>query len=133
MRMLIICIAFLLVSCGVRAPSMSSVMESCETRSDFSSYVSCIKNDYTRDPGHQTVRSLYAQLSAINEDYQSGALSNTKARAAAYKAYDQTVGAGNARQRANAAAYNPPTIINNTYNSPSSSTSSGNYYRCTLF
>ena len=87
---------------GSSAPSMSSVMSSCESRSNFTSYVHCIKNDYTRDPSASTVKSLYARLAAIDEDYQNGVLSEVKARAEAYIAYDETVAAGN---RANDQAY----------------------------
>ena len=76
---------------GSSAPSMSSVMSSCESRSNFTSYVRCIKNDYTRDPSASTVKSLYARLAAIDEDYQNGVLSEVKARAEAYIAYDETV------------------------------------------
>ncbi|MDB4830406.1 hypothetical protein OAH41_04595 [Paracoccaceae bacterium] len=79
-------------------------MSSCESRSNFSSYVRCIKNDYTRDPGASTVKSLYARLAAIDEDFQNGSLSEVKARAEAYIAYDETVGAGNRARRIAAAA-----------------------------
>ena len=115
MRGVIIFVFLSLASCGIMEPRMSSVMESCDTRSDFAQYVNCIKNEYKRDPNAQSVRSLYAQLDAIKEDYESGLLSDAKAKAAAYIAYDQTVGAENARLDAN--TYQPSTtVINNTYN-----------------
>ena len=85
-------------------PSMNSVMDSCEPQPNFTSYVSCIKTNYKRDPSHSTVRSLMAQLNSINEDYENGSISEIKARAAARIAYDDTVGEGNARKAANAAA-----------------------------
>ena len=103
------------------APSMSSVMTSCESRSNFTSYVSCIKTDYKRDPGHSTVRSLIARLNSINEDYENGSISEIKARAAARIAYDDTVGEGNARGRANAAA---------SYRAPRTCTTYGNTTNC---
>lgn len=120
MRNRIICLTFVLASCGIMEPRMSSVMEDCDTRSDFSRYVSCIKSEYQRDRSAQSVRSFYVQLDAIKEDYENGALSNTKARAAAYRAYDQTVGAENARIDANAYQTNT-SIVNKTYNNNSKS------------
>lgn len=75
-------------------PAMSSVMSSCESRSNFSSYVRCIKSDYTRYPNHPDVKSLYARLAAIDEDFQNGSLSEVKARAEAYIAHDETVAEG---------------------------------------
>ena len=104
------------------APSMSSVMSSCESRSNFSSYVRCIKNDYTRDPGASTVKSLYARLAAIDEDFQNGSLSEVKARAEAYKAYDETVEAGNRAQRAADAAYAASYTPYTPYQAPATST-----------
>jgi len=102
-------------------PKMTSVMDSCESRSNFTSYVSCIKTNYKRDPGASTVRSLIARLNSINEDYENGSISEIKARAAARIAYDDTVGEGNARQRANAAA---------SYRAPISCTTYGNTTNC---
>ena len=85
-------------------PSMSSVMDSCESRSNFTYYVSCIKTNYKRFPDRSETRSLYARLDSINEDYEEGRLSFIKAKAAARIAYDNTVGAANSRRNANAAA-----------------------------
>ena len=101
------------------APSVSSVMSSCESRSNFTAYVRCIKSDYTRYPNRSEVKSLYARLSAIDEDFQKGVLSEVKARAEAYKAYDDTVAAANrARDIADAASYTPYT----PYQAPATST-----------
>lgn len=86
-------------------PAMSSVMSSCESRSNFTYYVRCIKSEYTRSPDSSNVKSLYARLSAIDEDFQNGSLSEVKARAEAYIAYDETVGAGNRAAAAADAAY----------------------------
>jgi hypothetical protein len=103
-------IAGLLFSgCGIMHPQMHVVMDSCESRPNFTSYVSCIKSEYKRNPGSSSVRSLYAQLDGINEDYQNGILSDVKAKAAARIAYDNTVGASNARAAARAAASAPIT------------------------
>ena len=102
-------------------PRMSSVMNSCESRSNFTSYVSCIKTNYKRDPDDSTVRSLIARLNGINEDYEKGSISEIKARAAARIAYDDTVGEGNARRAANAAA---------SYRAPMTCTTYGNTTNC---
>lgn len=110
-----------LSGCNLVAPQMSSVMQSCEYSPNFTSYVSCIKTDYTKDPGASTVRSLYARLDSINEDYENGSISEIKARAAARIAYDQTVGEGNARAAANAAA---------SYVAPVTCTTYGNITSC---
>ena len=90
---------------GCMEPRMDDVMASCESNSNFTSYVNCIKTDYKRDPSASTVRSLIARLNSINEDYENGSISEIKARAAARIAYDETVGEGNARALANAVAY----------------------------
>jgi hypothetical protein len=75
-------------------PKMTSVMSSCETP-DFSDFNSCVQRNYARHPDASTVRALYAQLNAIEEDQQNGKISQIKAKAMAYTAYDATVGAGN--------------------------------------
>ncbi len=62
-------------------PPMSSVMKSCDKRSDFSSFVGCSGNNYS-SLKIQIVRSFCAQLSSIKKDYENGGLSNSKARAA---------------------------------------------------
>lgn len=100
---------------------MRSVMDSCESQPNFTSYVSCIKTNYKRNPSASTVRSLIAQLNSINEDYENGSISEIKARAAARIAYDDTVGEGNARQTANAAA---------SYRAPMTCTTYGNTKNC---
>ena len=87
--------AILLMGCNPTAPSMSSVMGSCDGATTFNGYVNCLKNNYQRDPNHSTVRAFYAQLDAINEDVQKGRLSTSKAKAAAYTAYANTIEAGN--------------------------------------
>ena len=107
--LLVVIAGFSLSGCLNQSPSMSSVMGSCESRSNFTSYVNCIKTDYTRYPDRSEIRSLYARLNSINEDYENGSISETKARAAARIAYDVTVGTANARRNANAAAsYSAP-------------------------
>ena len=100
---------------------MHVVMDTCENRSNFTAYVSCIKTTYKRNPSHSSVRSLYAQLDGINEDYQNGVLSDVKAKAAARIAYDNTVGASNARAAARAAA---------AYTAPITCTTIGNTTQC---
>jgi len=102
-------------------PSMSSVMDSCESRSNFTYYVSCIKTNYKRAPDRSETKSLYARLDSINEDYENGKLSLIKAKAAARIAYDNTVGAANARRAANAAA---------SYRAPMRCTTYGNTTNC---
>ena len=92
-----------LVGCE-SAPEMSSVMNSCETKR-FGDFNSCIQQTYTRDPNHKNVRSLYAQLNAIDEDRRRGKITHVKAKALAYAAYDATVGAGNRANNRAAAAY----------------------------
>ena len=79
---------------------MSSVMSSCDTAeiSDLNSY---IQGNYTRDPENRNVRSFYARLDSIVKDQKSGKISQTKAKAMAYTAYDETVGAGNKAVTAN--------------------------------
>ena len=71
------------------APKMSSVVSSCETP-DFSDFNSCIQRNYKRDlvKVHRKTRSLYAQLDAIEEDQKNGKISQVKAKALAYRAYD---------------------------------------------
>lgn len=120
-RLVLIAISgFVLSGClNPMEPPMTVVMANCESRSSFTSYVSCIKSEYRRNPGASSVRSLYAQLDSINEDYVNGSISEVKARAAARIAYDNTVGVSNARKRANAAASAPAgpitcTTIGNT-------------------
>ena len=83
---------------------MTSVMSSCETP-DFSDFNSCVQRNYARDPDGSTVRALYAQLNAIEEDQQNGKISQIKAKAMAYTAYDATVGAGNRSNNRRAAAW----------------------------
>ena len=85
-------------------PAMSSVMSSCESRSNFTSYVRCIKSDYTRYPNHSVTRSIYAQLDALVEEYEVGAISQTKAMSEAYVIYDSTWGAENRARNLAAAA-----------------------------
>ena len=102
-------------------PPMSSVMSSCESRSDFTSYVNCIKINYKRDVNSSDVKSLMARLYSINEDYENGSISEIKARAAARIAYDDTVGKGNARRSANAAS---------SYRAPITCTTYGNTTNC---
>ena len=102
-------------------PKMSSVMNSCESRSNFTSYVNCIKTNYKRAPDRSETRSLYARLDSINEYYEEGKLSFIKAKAAARIAYDNTVGAANSRRNANAAA---------SYRAPITCTTYGNTTNC---
>ena len=109
--MLVVIVGLALSGCldsTPKEPEMNAVMGSCESNSNFTRYVSCIKANYKRHPDHSDVKSLYARLDSINEDYENGLVSSIKAKAAARKAYDDTVGAGNARARANwAASYKP--------------------------
>ena len=109
---------------SVMEPSMSSVMSSCESRSEFTSYVNCIKTNYKRFPNRSETRSMYAQLDAVNEDYQNGLLSEVKAKAAARVIYDETVGAANARRASNAAA------SSSSYRAPMTCTTYGNTTNC---
>lgn len=115
---------------GCMEPEMDDVMASCESNSNFTSYVNCIKTDYKRDPSASTVRSLIARLNSINEDYENGSISEIKARAAARIAYDETVGEGNARRRSNAAAsYRAPTAAA-SYRAPTTCYTTGNITNC---
>ena len=98
-------------------PRMSSVMSSCESFSNFTSYVSCIKSNYKRYPNHSVTRSMYAQLDALVEEYEDGTISQTKARSAAYIIYDKTWGAENKSRLANAAASYRAPMTCNTYGS----------------
>lgn len=84
---------------AMSAHSMSSVMASCETPK-INDFNSCIQSNYTRNPGSRDVRSLYARLNSIVEDQQNGIISQIKAKALAYAAYDSTVEAGNRADRA---------------------------------
>lgn len=97
-KIILLSAAMLLVGCEPTAPAMSSVMNSCETK-NFSVFNNCIQKTYTRNPDGGSVRSLYAQLNAIEEDQRRGKITQTKAKALAYKAYDATVGAGNRSNR----------------------------------
>jgi hypothetical protein len=74
---------------SIFAPSMSSVMASCQSRSNFNAYAHCIKDNYKRNPSSSYARSFFVQLRAIQEDYQAGSISDSKARAEAYKAFDK--------------------------------------------
>ena len=121
-KLFLLGIAGLLFSgCAITEPTMNVVMDSCENRPNFTAYVSCIKTTYKRNPNSPSVRSLYAQLDGINEDYQNGILSDVKAKAAARIAYDNTVGTSNARAAARAAA---------AYNAPMTCTTIGNTTQC---
>ena len=96
-KMLVLSSAILLSGCFT--PSMSSVMSNCDSilLPKISDFNSCIQSDYKREwglyPGHKDVRSLYDRLDLIVEDQQSGKMTQTQAKALAYKAYDDTVGA----------------------------------------
>ena len=94
---------FTIAACGGSpfAPRMSSVMDSCDNGSSFSEYVKCIKTNYSRKPNHRDVKAFYAELDAINEDVARGALSETKAKAAAYASFNRTVESGNRARYAN--------------------------------
>ena len=81
-------------------PKLHSVMSSCDTP-EFSDFNSCIQRNYERNPNASDVRSMYAQLNAIEEDQKSGKITQTKAKALAYKIYDATVGASNREADAN--------------------------------
>lgn len=90
----------ILGACAQQPPKyfMSNIMQQCDSVTVFSGYVKCIKDNYNVsgiDPASQDVRSFYAQLDAINER----PLSYVEAKAAAYRAYDATVGAGNRANR----------------------------------
>ena len=101
-KMLVLSFAILLSGCdtGPTAPSMSSIMASCDTPK-ISDFNSCIQSNYTRDLGNRNVQSLYARLDSIVADQQSEKINQTKAKAMAYTAYDETVGAGNKAVTAN--------------------------------
>jgi hypothetical protein len=109
---------------SVMEPTMSSVMSSCESRSEFTSYVSCIKTNYKRYPNHSVTKSMYAQLDALVEEYEGATISQTKAMSEAYIIYDNTWGAENRSISANAAA------SSSSYRAPMTCTTYGNTTNC---
>ena len=94
-----LCFTFVLSACNISEPSMSSVMSSCEYSKSFNSYASCIKSNYKRYPDRRITRAFYAQLNAISDDLKNGRTSESRARADAHLAYEQTIGQDNARRQ----------------------------------
>ena len=120
--LMVVIASFVLGGClGPIEPAMSNVMASCEGRSNFTAYMNCIKSNYKRFPNQSPTLSMYARLDSINEDYENGAISELKARAAARIAYDETWGKENSSRSSNAAA---------SYRAPISCTTYGNTTNC---
>jgi hypothetical protein len=100
MRIIGLGIAYFLTSC-VQAPQkvqMATVMAQCDTVIEFVPYVACIKRSYSAygtAPGGQPVLSFYAQLDAIAEQRTQNRITFLEAKAAAYRAYDETIGVAN--------------------------------------
>ena len=84
---------------------MSSIMTSCEQNS-FAKYNACIQSNYQRAPDSSNVKSLYARLNAIEEDVVKGQVTEIKAKALAWTAYDEAVGADNTSEALRRAQYN---------------------------
>ena len=115
LRTILLCAvsSMLLASCGgMTEKKMSEVMQDCDTGQKFSTFINCIKTSYKRNPNSETVRSFYAQVDAVVEDYKAGKLSEAKAKAKAYELYDATVGAGNRAKRLRAAS-GSTVVVNN--------------------
>ena len=91
-------------ACNIAEPTMSSVMSSCEYSRSFDSYANCIKSNYKRFPDRRITRAFYAQLNAISDDLKSGRISESRARADAHLAYEQTIGQEGCRHRGDALA-----------------------------
>jgi hypothetical protein len=87
------------------APRLSSVISSCEISTNFNAYAHCIKNNYRRKPNEDSVQSFFAQVRAIQEDFQKGVISESKARAMTYSAYNSGVGADNRSRSASSGCY----------------------------
>ena len=116
----ILCIGVVLSGCmnNLTEPTMSNVMSSCENEVKFSSYNSCIQTNYKKDPGFAAVKAFFAMMNSIEEDWSKKRISEVKARAQAYKAYMETVGAHNNRITS---------MPSPSYSSPTTCYSTGGY------
>ena len=126
-------ISFLLIA-GC-APQMSQVMNSCDGYKKFSSYVSCVKNNYERNTNDSTVKAFYAYLDAIAEDVRTGRTSETRARAEVHQAYENTIGVGNRRKAQAWSDFNTQMQLQNALNSPTYTNCNafGNSLNCTTW
>jgi hypothetical protein len=99
-KLLILSATVLLLGSGCAfKPMVSEVMTACSsTNPPFPALVTCIKDTYNtqgRAPNHPDVKSFYAQIDVIVEEYNAKKLTDAQAKAQLYKTYDATVGAGN--------------------------------------
>lgn len=95
--------ALLLAGCAtVPDMPMSTVMRRCEHLTNFTDYSRCIRVTYDNegnDPSGPSVRAFYALMAEIEEANQKGVMSNIQAKAAAHRAFMNTVDADNNRNR----------------------------------
>lgn len=75
---------------------VSHIMTECDAgnnKENFSFFVSCIKNDYTHlsnDRSYDSViKMFYSQLDVIDENYRQRSITNEKAKAVAYKTWQE--------------------------------------------
>jgi hypothetical protein len=82
---------------------MTKVIETCN-RPDapFPVVSKCVQDTYNEKgnaPKANSVQAFYAELAVINEDYKNKNISDAQAKANLFRAYQNTVGADNARGR----------------------------------
>jgi hypothetical protein len=82
---------------------MTQVIEVCnKPNAPFPVVSKCVQDTYSEKgnaPRANSVQAFYAELAVINEDYKNKNISDAQAKANLYRAYQNTVGADNARSR----------------------------------
>lgn len=82
---------------------MTKVIDGCNSSNPaFPVVAKCIQDTYNEKgntPNATSVKAFYAELAVINEEYLSKKINDTQAKANLYRAYQNTVGADNARGR----------------------------------
>jgi hypothetical protein len=93
---------FAIVVGGCTLP-MTKVIETCNNpNAPFPEVSQCIQQTYAKKGNHPnatSVKSFYAELAVITEDYQSKKITDAQARANLYRAYSNTVDADNRSTR----------------------------------
>jgi hypothetical protein len=95
-------IVFISTLAGCTLP-MTKVIETCNNaNAPFPEVSQCIQQTYAKNGNHPnatSVKSFYAELAVITEDYQSKKITDAQARAKLYRAYSNTVDADNRSTR----------------------------------
>ena len=97
---ILIMFSLLVLSSFGHATSMSDIMGGCDVGQDYSSYVECIKDRYSRDgntPNAASVKAFYANMDQIKEASDRGQITNAQAKSLTYRAFLDTVQAENNR------------------------------------